>query len=157
MTPFPEPDERGVAQLLGLVAANRRTPVHADAIAKARADLATLRAEVGPKAWRAGISAALLAATRVRDPLRGNVAAFVAEHARRAAADERRRELDSCKIPASLEPPTSIDSGASLETTGLWLGAVTGSDADPLSAALSDEEAARLLGPDTTTASEPMA
>ncbi len=52
-------DERYVAQLFELVAANRRAPVPAAALDRTRASLAALRAEVGTLAWRAGIGAAM--------------------------------------------------------------------------------------------------
>jgi hypothetical protein len=140
----PDSDERDVAHLFELVAANRRGPVPATALERTRASLAALRAEVGTAAWRAGLEAALRAAARDREPLNGNVATFVADVARRAAYDGDRAEPDAAAGSVPFQPTTNADG-----EPRLCLGAVIGSDADPYSAPLTDTESDLLLGPVT--------
>ena len=52
-----DPDERDLAQLFELVAANRHALVPKAALEQTQASLAALRAEVGTPAWRASGSA----------------------------------------------------------------------------------------------------
>jgi len=140
-----DPDDHDVAHLFALVAANRRGPVPATALEQTRATLAALRTEVGATAWRVGIEAALRAATRDREPLTGNVAAFVADAARRAAHDR-----DAADEPATVRAPSPTPA----RDDRLCFGAVIGSDADPYSAPFTDAESDLLLGPVTARASD---
>jgi hypothetical protein len=118
----PDPDEHDVAHLFALVAANRRGPVPATALEQTRATLAALPTDVGATAWRDGIEEAVRAATRDRQPLNGNVAAFVVDAVRRAV-----RDRDAADEPATVRTPSPTPAS----DYRLCFGAVIGSDADP--------------------------
>ena len=136
-------DERDVAQLFELVAANRRAPVPKTALERTRASLAALRAEVGTPAWRVGIGAALRAAMRHREPLKGNVAPFVADVARRAALIAIARRCTSSAAPRNTKQRRKADAP--------MLGSAQSHAAMPMLSALhsTDDEAELILGPIT--------
>lgn len=85
MTRFDTHDESDVTELVDLVVANRRGAVSPEAMQRVHEDLAALLLQLGHPAWRAGIERALNAA--MRKELRGNIAGFVADAARRWLAE----------------------------------------------------------------------